>query len=1290
MFGHGRPLRDAIQPAPMRGAWWLVVVLMLVCAASRPAVASSPERATRLRVTWSLSQPLQFASTLDVEQGVISAPRNLCLAAGTTGAIRLSDEGRRVIFAPRGPVESGGMDIHVKASPDARLTLQLQVTAGAAGAMQANPLQANALVTRPESTNHAGPALSKTFALEDCFQTPVSLEIPGVGTVYIRRMHGDSIHADFDRSHLVFQTGEVAPLQLSVDPGKTIAAGDSLEVIATIRRLRTGQNVNEYRWQANVDEAGKLPLIEVADFALPADEGAYDIDFRCVRQRKPGLAILQGTAVGLGGEDSLAESTVQVVVVAPQPATPDDKTFQTIGKIEPLRRAWTIQRILPSMPGVLSSADAPMVSGPLGEELHAGEPVAVLAPDAWYACPLPVESMGRPHVIVVRYPRNQIMKLGVSVVQTDAAGNLPPIGVDSGVATSVSVDANTTSQWAEHRIVYWPHDPVPYLVLTNHDSNEPARFESIQVEAGPALLSAGTTFSNSTAQARASGRLAALYLDKPLLAECFGDRGFYDEAGAVVIEDWQTFLVAARRLADYLKWAGYNGIILTVSSEGGTLYPSQQIGATPRFDNGAFSTSGKDPVQKDVLELLLRVFDREGLRIVPAVELATPLPALEEKIAAGDVGLQPVDALGRPYVIEAATKSGLAPYYNPLHPDVGNAIVGVIGELTQRYQQHASFAGLGLHLGPQTYVQLPPSKWTQDPLTQQRFLAQAAGATVDPAKATAWIAGDGKNSFDAWRTNELMGLYARIAEATAGRHLLLLSADGASDLAIAKEAGLDWEHIGRLPNVVPLRLIRESVFRDVVQQASDAAQNEDAEWDQILAKGPLSGAMVFRPPLEVRARFSSGRPHWNEQKRPHRFVHAIPDADRYRQRLARLMKYQDARVMAVGGWTVPWGQEEASRDILQAFASLPDVAMHSVQASGEHPTCVQIRQIIYSDQVAISAVNVSPWPMSIDVEFGRPIAGESLPMGEPLTGKGTHWQTTLAAGELLAVRIQGRNPIVRWSEQPAHGETFVRQLGERVQELAARVAVLASPRIYPELQNGSFAEQTPRSIPGWMHAQHPPGSIQVADIGADDNKSVVMTNAGGGTARTWIVSTPFKVPATGRLAVSLQVRGDVLKESQPVPQIRIGIEGRARGEPLRRSVTLTPELNGEWQTAPLWLEVADLGQQEIEELRLTIDLLTPGRIWIDNVKLYDFFLTDAEKSAVQNQTFLAVQRLRHGDLSAAAKLLNSHWGQYLMGLRIQDRTLPLSGEPQVTTPMPVPPVGIAERLKGWLPSPLRF
>jgi hypothetical protein len=44
-------------------------------------------------------------------------------------------------------------------------------------------------------------------------------------------------------------------------------------------------------------------------------------------------------------------------------------------------------------------------------------------------------------------------------------------------------------------------------------------------------------------------------------------------------------------------------------ADGSTIYPSEVLEPTPRYDTGVFFATGQDPRRKDALEVLFRLFD---------------------------------------------------------------------------------------------------------------------------------------------------------------------------------------------------------------------------------------------------------------------------------------------------------------------------------------------------------------------------------------------------------------------------------------------------------------------------------------------------------------------------------------------------------------------------------------------------------------------------------------------------------------------------------------------------------
>src|SRR5262249_54098117 len=151
---------------------------------------------------------------------------------------------------------------------------------------------------------------------------------------------------------------------------------------------------------------------------------------------------------------------------------------------------------------------------------------------------------------------------------------------------------------------------------------------------------------------------------------------------------------------------------------------SSVLDANARHDSGALFETGQDPMRKDGLELTLRIFDREGLKLIPALQFAAPLPELENRLrqgGAGAVGIQLIGSEGEVYSEKfppanekVRLRRGLAPYYNPLNEQVQAAMISVVHELVQRYHQHPAFAGVAIELSAAGFAQLPGELWGLD------------------------------------------------------------------------------------------------------------------------------------------------------------------------------------------------------------------------------------------------------------------------------------------------------------------------------------------------------------------------------------------------------------------------------------------------------------------------------------------------------------------------------------------------------------------------------------------------
>ena len=311
------------------------------------------------------------------------------------------------------------------------------------------------------------------------------------------------------------------------------------------------------------------------------------------------------------------------------------------------------------------------------------------------------------------------------------------------------------------------------------------------------------------------------------------------------------------------------------------------------------------------------------------------------------------------------------------------------------------------------------------------------------------------------------------------------------------------------------------------------------------------------------------------------------------------------------------------------------------------------------------------------------------------------------------------------------GPEVLERIQKQVGQVVTKIGMLAQPDDFAGLRNGSFEETGSVGIVGWMSTQFPADAVVIDSSEAVDGQhSVKMTTTQSSAGQTWLVSEPIAVPHSGRLAVSLAVRAAVQLEFGGnanggglggTHRVRISLEGNRRGRPIRYTGQFDIPRDGHWQSRRLVLETDGL-DAETEFVRLTIDSLSAGQIWVDDIHLHDHFPTQAERTALQGSAFLAIQGLQKGRLQEAADLLRNNWSQHLLSNR--NRRWPTartvahhsssranrrqaagqrgSKNVQLRGGVQSPPAerekesgleprpSMAERIRSWLPRPLRF
>ena len=822
----------------------------------------------------------------------------------------------------------------------------------------------------------------------------------------IARSPGDSLSLTLDRDSLVFAPSENFAVQIEPrGPRMSPSAQGQLKI--ECRRSGTNEVVWTQQIACEADASGVVGKLESPRLTAPEAEGVYDLQ----------LALVESAGYGLLRHDRpLAQRGMQLVVVAAAPPASREgqAPWEEQFSLDPTRpERWTMRR---QFNQIKFPARYP---APLGDGVRVvslgNRNVLGLAPKGWQVYALPIDQPGQPHLVEIEYVALRSIALGISILEEDAAGQIPTTGFDAGVFIPRSVaqtpSAGTNApELLTHRFVFWPNSKSPYLALTNHDDFNEAQIGQIRILTGPLRLDRRPAerlkpeFLNASSRSEPSPRLAQesaarrdrlLYIHRPNLGILFGAPSQWDREQGLQLDDWKTIYSAADRLIQFLQAQGYTGLMLTVAADGSAIYPSRVLAANPRLDNGVFFANGQDPVRKDVVELLYRMFDRAGLSLVPAIELSGLLPELERglEFAADDSIL-----LHTGNGVQAMVRKDPAdfrPPYNPLSPGVQQAVTQVVDELANRGGGHASYRGVAILLNGRSILALNDEDWGCDSATLVRF-AQDAGWTW-PAGTTEQtvrqqILENQREAWLSWRSQQLTrflnGLGARVQErGQAARMYLMIEEESAkSGIDIATLAfsptqasvvprpvrwgmRLDDLKSAEQVHVVPVR--NSSWWRSPISASSAAA----AEFRGVAA-APTFGQMLFQQASWAEfarlAELGVFPRHRGEILRLQQFV---PGGIWAQSSFVTGLADSDPLTLVEGGWSIMQAIPENASPWYQGYTALPQVRLVDVPSDAGKPIeSVVVRQGVVGDALYFYAANLMPWP--VDVELSTSAAGD--------------------------------------------------------------------------------------------------------------------------------------------------------------------------------------------------------------------------------------------------------------------------------------------------------------------------
>ncbi|MFK7766222.1 MAG: family 10 glycosylhydrolase [Mariniblastus sp.] len=949
-----------------------------------------------MRFSWGGGTAQTWSGTISATDGTFSNASPLGLGVDSSASVKLT--GGKLVIDHWSPTNYGGVDVNLSTSPDTQVTFSLFAD------------------ETPETK------FEQTTTLSELIDQTTGGSIDPLGNRFsVTRVPGNAIDVSFSRDHLVFKPNE--PFKFQITPLLT-----GFQTKSASCKIRM--------WPANLaNKPISRPLFsKTASFELDALGSA---DGQTVNLNMPKTEGIYNLEIELDPtwyqssfnvkKNSLRRK-IQFIVLSDKPASTTEGTkrrWRQVSIVDPVNVDSN------SLPASWSRVVGLPANRTIGNQLRS--PVVIdqqtlmqLAPGGWQAIPLTIDRLNKPHVVELDYVSTGEMSLGLSLLQTDAAGQIPLYGFDSGVfiPKSLVTDSNA-GKIQRHRLTIWPKTKNPYLLVANRHAGKNAVVGKVRVFAGPDRLERSQVAKTPVGSGAAAKRKLMAFYEAPLFPENFGAREKTDPSMREPLDDWRMFYEGANRFIEYLQANSYRGAFVTVACDGSAIYPSKLLSPSPKHDNGTFFSTGQDPIRKDILEMLFRMFEREGLVLVPTLAMSGPLPEIESERTAPTRPSDDPNSIAQSQSFEmvdvnqevhSRAISGGLPIYNPLDRKVQRSVTRVVDELAERYKRHSAFDGVAIICRPDTYTLLPGRRWGYDPTTVQQFfqsLPELGAVPTQWADIQALLLGKQRKTWVDWRANQMALWYedmaANVRRSLPNGKLYLAPVDiyrneetasalspglhGSSDfeqvmlhmgLSSRTLAGIDEE--GRENGIVLLNPHRLSPDQPLSSRRIDIAVENSKQAEQFFAQSSYAGDLfTHRISWAHFAQLQAQSPFGNQLSPLMRLQQMAPAEHFNRRRFVESIRNRDARMLIDGGWMVTIGQESSILDMMTVYGNLPDQKFEDVTNHYKNPRSLPlaVRQIRTPEESTFYVANASPWPMNVKLYFD--VGDSSTPKVESLS-----------------------------------------------------------------------------------------------------------------------------------------------------------------------------------------------------------------------------------------------------------------------------------------------------------------
>ncbi|WP_157665161.1 hypothetical protein [Mariniblastus fucicola] len=1231
------------------------------------AVSEEPQSDLRLRFAWGGGAPQKWQGTISINNGSFADSRVLAITSDAPSTVIKRDDALAINH--RIATSYGGVDAAINLGGDTSIQVQLE--------------------------SPTGEKFARTWKLAQLTEGINESIDSQQNRISISRTPGDQFRVDIERPHLVFAPGESWRFEAQLNRCEAI----NQEVTASLswKKANISLPISNGTSEFTTNESGTSDS-KPFEIKVPEEEGVHNLWFELSPQPK--------STFGQFRRPKKITRCVQIVVVSETAQTPVANVnwiaLQTLSpqQLRGSRSKWPVPR-MPGTRETIRKGEFSVVS--TGDS---GEDAVEFSPGASLTIPVPEIKSGNdsgPIRVSLRYRRVPGTKIGINYLSSTQQ---VLHGMDSGISVpNESVESDPETEWLTHTFYLWPEPNPGHLFLSCDDPQIRAQIGELKFESGPARLQSRVQRSDNFDPA-IERRERMAFLESPDFGGLFQSQRTVDPQSGQSLDDWNTFYQSIDRLTQHLKAHAYDGAFVTVSADGSAIFPSAGLAPGPRFDSGIFSSLGCDPVQKDVVELMLRMFDRDGLKLVPVLTLNSSLPALESAREAGRMSFDLLDFEGQSVDFDRSQ----LPIYNPLDRSLQDVCSQGIQQFVYRYQNRSSFGGLALTCRPDCCTMLPGSRHGFDNTTLQRFV-QAENINTAEFDINALVVEGPTNvireTWLAWRSGQMARWYSDLAAIVRSRpehrlYLLPIDIDRKRDVVTAMSPSLHRSgDFGRIMFELGLSLDTETMQSGVAVLAArqvapgyslaqrrvdlSIAQSRTAE--QFLANQTDGSLFTHRGNWR---RIESGieSPVAGLTTRKQLFTIA---GDSNRRRYIEAIRKFDSRLIVDGGDSLPFGGDEEVERIARILQELPAERFTDVGDSATGPIC--IRQLSVDGQHFFYAINDSPWPMEVTAWLGQKRIPQVLQASANSNGKAAPLMT-FDGKEVQLEQREGRtamrifldpwtmyaaasqtnsafNPYAIESFDVALPEQVDSRLRKQLYQVKSKLAKAKTAQPMSQLLNGSFESFADPDRSGWEFGNHDGATFELDSSKYRDGRTSLTMGTKGNPV--WIRSNTLQMPTTGRLSVSAWLRTDNAAEN---PRPRISIECVSDGESIYRFGTIgaipsegeTSSLDATWRRFVVHFD--DLPPDALN-LRVGFDLMSKGEVSIDQVEVYDRWFDESDSVALTQLLASAGSQLQNdGSMDEGRRVLESYWVQFLD--QYIGKEEPVAADTEKTRPFDIP------------------